>query len=274
MKRIALALLFVTVVFSCTTQDVTDYVDQEKWELIWSDEFDGRSIDREKWTYDIGGHGFGNHELQYYTNEKENAYVRGGKLTIKAKKEKYKGNPYTSAKLWTKGLASWTYGKFVARMKLPKGQGIWPAFWMLPKDPYAMKWPAGGEIDIMEIIGQAPGSLHGTLHFGEPHEYHGGTYELEEGDFSDDFHIFAIEWEEGKITWYVDGIPYYSRTEWFSNDMYYKNQYDYPAPFNKDFMLILNLAVGGQWPGRPDETTDFPQTLEVDYVRVYKPIVE
>jgi len=271
MKKVLLILLTGLLFASCTSlpPDAPDYVDADQWELVWNDEFNGREVDKDKWAYDLGGHGFGNYELQYYTNG-ENAEVKGGRLIIEARKEKYKGNPYTSAKLWTRGKAAWTYGKFAIRAKLPKGQGIWPAIWMLPKDPYAMKWPAGGEIDIMEVIGQAPGLLHGTIHYGDPHTFNTGTYTLAEGDFSDDYHVFSIEWEPGKISWFVDGQKYYERTQWFSNDMYYRKKYDYPAPFNKDFMLILNLAVGGEWPGPPDETTVFPQTMEVDFVRVYQ----
>mgnify|MGYP006289042339 CR=1 FL=1 len=272
-RRGHLAILVILLVFgfvSCATAPAADdYVDKDKWNLVWADEFSGWSIDSEKWAFDLGGHGFGNHELQYYTNG-DNAFVRWGKLVIEARKEKHKGNPYTSAKLWTKGKASWRYGKIAVRAKLPKGQGIWPAVWMLPKDPYAMKWPAGGEIDIVELVGQAPHVVHGTLHYGEPHEFHGGKYTLEEGDFSDDFHVFTIEWEPGRITWFVDGEQYYTRTEWFSNDMYNRKEYEFPAPFNKEFMLILNVAVGGEWPGPPDNTTEFPQRMVVDYVRVYK----
>ncbi|MDC7220849.1 MAG: glycoside hydrolase family 16 protein [Spirochaetales bacterium] len=264
------ACLFLCLFAACQSPPpVEDYTTGEEWTLVWADEFDGSELDREKWSYDVGGHGFGNHELQYYTFE-DNLQVKKGLLTIEARKEKYKGNPYTSSKIWTMGKAGWTYGRFVMRARLPQGQGIWPAFWMLPMDPYAMKWPAGGEIDIMEMVGHEPATIHGTVHYGDPHEYKGGKITLKEGQFSDDFHIFSIEWEPGKITWFLDGEPYYSQTEWFSKDLYNREEYAYPAPFDKDFMIILNLAVGGEWPGPPDSTTPFPQTLEVDFVRVYQ----
>jgi beta-glucanase (GH16 family) len=257
------------ILLSCSPVETVMSI-EDGYELVWQDEFSGWSLDDEKWALTLGGHGFGNRELQYYTNESSNLKVRNGKLTITARREKYQGNLYTSAKIWTLDRAAFKYGIITARMKLPKGQGIWPAFWMLPKDPYEVRWPASGEIDIMELVGHLPNEVHGTLHFGEPHEFHGGKYVLPRGDFSEDFHEFSVKWEENKITWYVDGKPYYSREQWFSNDLYNRNEYEYPAPFDKEFMLILNVAVGGEWPGNPNDTTEFPQKMEVDFVRVYQ----
>jgi hypothetical protein len=176
---------------------------------------------------------------------------------------------YTSARLRTLSKGDWTYGRFEARMKLPYGQGLWPAFWMLPTDGVYGEWAASGEIDIMEIIGSQPNVLHGTIHYhGEwPNNwYSGASYTLSSGDFSDDFHVFAIEWEEGEIRWYVDGIHYSTKNSWDTT-----SGAPFPAPFDEDFHILLNVAVGGNWPGSPDGTTVFPQRMEVDYVRVYAP---
>ena len=201
--------------------------------------------------------------MENYTGSRENSYLDGdGNLVIKAVKTE---TGYTSARLKTQGLYSFTYGKVEARIKIPYGQGIWPAFWMLGDDSKARGWPAIGEIDIMENIGKEPGVVHGTAH---GPGYSGGQgigkpYTLPTGRFADDFHVYAIEWGPDAIEWFVDGRSYHSLarngiptgTAWV---------YDHP------FFLILNLAVGGQWPGYPDASTRFPQQMLVDYVRVYR----
>ncbi|MEO0595846.1 MAG: glycoside hydrolase family 3 C-terminal domain-containing protein, partial [Chloroflexota bacterium] len=239
-----------------------------EWELVWSDEFDGDGIDPTRWSYDTGGSGFGNNELQYYTDNEENSYVEDGNLVIVAREERVSVRDYTSAKLWTLGHFSMQYGRIDIRARMPQGQGFWPAFWMLPTRYAYGGWPASGEIDIMELIGHEPATVHGTLHytgseFGT-HVYTGDSFTLDEGTFADDFHVFSIVWEEDRFEWYVDGELYQVQTEWQTADQ------AYPAPFDQEFFLIINLAVGGEWPGSPDETTEFPQTLEVDYVRVYQ----
>lgn len=237
------------------------------WQLVWNDEFDGDEIDVQKWGYDKGGSGFGNNELQYYTDRPENASVSDGVLTITAIAERYLGRDYSSAKLRTLGLADWRYGRFDIRAKLPYGQGIWPAFWMLPIQSKYGGWPSSGEIDIMEMVGHTPAITHGTLHYGESigqHVYTGTYCTLSDGIFADDFHVFSVIWEPDSFTWYVDGVPFARQTDWHTGVA------DYPAPFDEYFYLILNLAVGGDWPGSPDETTEFPQYLTIDYVRVYQ----
>ena len=244
------------------------------WSLVWSDEFDapnGSAVDAAKWTAEVGGGGWGNNELEYYTSRVENAYHSGGSLVIKAIKEHYTGSDnttreYTSARLITKSKFSQQYGRFEARIKIPFGQGIWPAFWMLGNDITAVGWPQCGEIDILENIGREPTIIHGTLH---GPGYSGGagltsSYSLPNNKrFADDFHTFTVEWEPNVVRFYCDGILYKTRTP-----------ADLPAGktwvYNHPFFLLLNLAVGGDWPGSPDATTVFPKTMLVDYVRVYR----
>lgn len=240
------------------------------WQLVWADEFDqpdGSAVDPTKWSFNTGGGGWGNSEWQYYTDRTDNARIEDGALMIIAQREAYKGSRYTSARLVTKNKGDWLYGKFEVRAKLPYGQGIWPAIWMLPTDWEYGGWPLSGEIDIMELVGHEPGTVYGTIHYGNPHTYTGDHYSLPAGQtFADDYHVFALEWEPGEIRWYVDGIHYQTQKEWFTSS----TRGTYPAPFDKRFHLILNVAVGGVWPGYPDETTVFPQVMYVDYVRVYQ----
>jgi beta-glucanase (GH16 family) len=243
----------------------------EGWKLVWSDEFDGKEIDFTKWSVEENGHGGGNGELQFYVDRKENLRVENGHLVIEARKEKFGlagvEKDFTSGRLRTKRRASWLYGRFEVRAKLPTGRGIWPAIWMLPeKDRYG-GWAASGEIDIMELVGHEPDTVHGTLHYGAawPKNAHTGEpFKLKSGAFADDFHTFAIEWEEGVFRWDVDGKLCQTQTKWNTTGG------AYPAPFDQSFHLLLNLAVGGGWPGPPDATTPFPQKMTVDYVRVYQ----
>lgn len=242
------------------------------WELVWQDEFEGPEIDLSKWEHEVNGRGGGNNELQFYTDRPENSYIdqsiEDGVLVIQAHEEAFRGKRYTSARMRTLNKGDWTYGRFDIRAKLPYGQGIWPAIWMLPTDNVYGTWAASGEIDIMELLGQQPNVVHGTLHYGGrwPNNVHSGTsYTLPTGDFSEAFHVFTIEWEPGEFRWYVDGEHYQTQTEWHTSDG------EYPAPFDQRFHLLLNLAVGGNWPGRPNDTTTFPQQMLVDYVRVYQP---
>lgn len=259
MLRSLLLLLLLGAASGARAQD---------WQLVWSDEFDTPGApDPTKWNYDIGGSGWGNQELQYYTDRTDNARVEGGLLVIEARKEDLNGNAYTSARLVTRGTAAWTYGRIEARMKLPFGQGIWPAFWMLPTNSPYGGWPTSGEIDIMEFLGHDTDRVYGTLHYGGGslgHVFTGTNYTLSTGTFVDDFHTFSIEWGPRQVRWYVDGALYQTQTNWSSGAG------PYPAPFDRPFHILLNLAVGGQWPGYPDATTTFPQRMEVDYVRVYQ----
>ena len=244
------------------------------WKLVWSDEFNGRNgsgVDTTKWVSEVGGGKWGNQELEYYTNRLQNAYIQAGNLVIKSQQEKYTGADgvtwnYTSARLKTLGKFTQTYGRFEARMKIPFGQGLWPAFWMLGDDIDRVDWPTCGEIDIMENIGKEPSTIYGSIH---GPGYIGGTgigapYRLPgKQRFSDDFHVFAVEWEPDTIRFYVDKDFYATRTR-AELKPGWKWVFDHP------FFLLLNVAVGGDWPGNPDTTTVFPQTMLVDYVRVYK----
>jgi beta-glucanase (GH16 family) len=245
------------------------------WTLVWSDEFDGPSgalVDASKWVFDLGGHGWGNQELEYYTDRPRNVSLNGeGALAIQALRETYKGSDgvtrdYTSARIKTQGTFELAYGRFEARIKIPRGQGLWPAFWMLGADINNVGWPTCGEIDIMENIGREPSMVHGTIH---GPGYSGGNgigahFSLPGGArFADDFHVFAVEWEPTAIRFYVDASLYATRTP---ADLPGGQRWVYDHPF----FLLLNVAVGGSWPGSPDATTVFPQTMLVDYVRVYR----
>jgi beta-glucanase (GH16 family) len=237
------------------------------WQLVWADEFeqpDGSAPDPKTWTHTTGGDGFGNAELQYYSDDIKNAYIENNMLVIKAIQEKYMGRNYTSARLNTLTKAEFIYGRMEVRAKLPNTQGIWPAIWMLPVHGGG---PTSGEIDIMELIGSEPGRSYATLHYGNPPTSQGGWYDLPGGaTFDQDFHVFSVERDPASIRWYVDGQLFYTATEWFTTE---KNS-PFPAPFDRPFYFILNVAVGGHWPGSPDETSVFPQVMLVDYVRVYE----
>lgn len=244
----------------------------QEYQLVWADEFDGTAVDTSKWSFQIGNGcpnlcGWGNNELQYY--RAENASVADGHLTITAKKENYEPFKYTSARMRTLNKGDWKYGKFEIRAKLPEGQGMWPAIWMLPTDQVYGTWAASGEIDIVELVGHEPDIVHSTLHHGAkwPKNIHtGAPFKLEEGKFSDGFRIFTAEWEKGEIRWFVGDSLYQTQTKWRSEGN------AFPAPFDQKFHMILNLAVGGTWPQNPDSTTVFPQTMVIDYVRVYQKI--
>ena len=245
-----------------------------KWVLTWSDEFnapDGTVPDSQKWTERTGGNGWGNNELEYYTSGQRNAHQEHGNLVIEAIHEPYTGpdgvkRDYTSARLDTRDKFSQAYGRFEARIKMPGGQGMWPAFWLLGDDIRTVRWPNCGEIDIVENLGREPSIAHGTIHgpgYSAEHSI-GSPFTLPDGKrFSDDFHIFAVEWEPQEIRFYVDQNLYATRrpldlppgAHW---------AYDHP------FFILLNLAVGGNWPGNPDSTTEFPQRMLIDYVRVYR----
>jgi beta-glucanase (GH16 family) len=245
--------------------------DTAGWRLVWSDEFEGpagSAVDSTKWKFDLGNNnGWGNAELEDYTNRTQNAALDGnGNLVIAARKEALGGQQYTSARLLTQGKATWTYGRFEARIQIPAGQGLWPAFWMLGDNIGTVGWPTCGEVDIMENIGREPALIHGTMHgpgysggngIGGPASLPGNAA------YAAAFHVYAVEWEVNSIRWSVDGTQYFATTPasipggttWV---------YDHP------FFIIMNVAVGGSWPGNPDGTTTFPQTMVVDYVRVYQ----
>ena len=236
--------------------------------LIWSDEFDGAAgsaPSSANWNHETGDHGWGNNELQNYTDSRANSALDGnGNLVITARREA--DGSYTSARMTTQNKVQPHFGRVEARIKIPRGQGIWPAFWMLGSGFPQTPWPDSGEIDIMENIGREPHLVHGTVHgpgyFGG--EGISGTYMHPQGwSFADDFHTFAVDWSPGSITWSVDGDVYHSVTPADTGGD--------PWVFDQPFFIILNIAVGGDWPGYPDGSTLFPQQMLVDYVRVYSP---
>ncbi len=268
------------------------------WKLVWNDEFDGDAIDPAKWDYDIGNgffdykshqwiEGWGNEELQYYTREPENVFVKNGHLTIRAVKESLHGCGYTSARLKTRkrdGTALFTklYGRFEIRARVPWGKGLWPALWMLPQDDKYGGWAASGEIDLMEIVGEKPHQVLNSIHYGSTfpkRSLHTHVHPLPGGSSVSDWHVYAVEWEPGEIRFYVDGVHTSTENFWWSCS---KNQKGagleatraselnpWPAPFDQPFFLVMNVAVGGNFPGAPNAATQFPAELVVDYVRVY-----
>lgn len=234
------------------------------WELVWHDEFDGDTIDRSNWTFDIGAGGWGNGEAQYYTDRPENAYTEDGMLVIEARQERFEESYYTSARLKSEGLQEFQYGRMEARLRVPAGRGLWPAFWMLGSNFRTVGWPDSGEIDIMEYIGREPDLIFGTI-YGPGYSGALGLskWNRQEFNIADDFHTYAIEWDENQITWFFDGEAYntYTREDVGTRDW----------PFDQPFFFILNLALGGQLPGPIGLDTEFPARYLVDYVRVYQP---
>jgi beta-glucanase (GH16 family) len=277
--RIEPRLLCIFLVFavpcveSCAQQVAPQVVPHSNWALTWSDEFDGPDgsvPDPAKWIVESGGNGWGNNELEYYTPRSKNIRVENGKLVIEAIKERFVGpdgvrGDYTSARLKTEGRFSQQYGRFEARIQIPSGQGAWPAFWMLGDDYSVKGWPACGEIDVMESVGSEADTIEGSLH---GPGYSGtkpltSAYRLPRGRFSDAFHVFAVEWEPQVVRFYVDDELYATRTPADLPD-------GIPWVFDHPFFVLLNLAVGGDFPGRPGDSTVFPQRMLVDYVRVYQ----
>jgi hypothetical protein len=238
----------------------------EGYELVWNDEFDGSNIDPANWVFETGTGcpglcGWGNNELQYY--RQENARVEGGVLTIEARKENYQGSSFTSARMKTQGKKSFRYGRIDIRALLPKGQGIWPALWMLGNDITTVGWPKCGEIDIMEMIGGGgrENQVHGTVHWDiDGHVSAGGSYRKQQGTFADEYHVFSIIWDETTIKWFVNDIQFYV-IDITPHHM---------TEFHQEFFFIFNVAAGGNWPGNPDGTTVFPQQMRVDYIRVFQ----
>jgi beta-glucanase (GH16 family) len=241
------------------------------WKLVWSDEFESDTINPENWNFQVVKAGRFNKEWQRYTDSSENAYIENGCLVLKAihESKKHGLNQYTSARLNTANKFSFTYGKLAARIKLPHGKGIWPAFWMLgssiDENGGDTPWPFCGEIDIIELYGTTDDALvEGNVHYADKSGKHAMTgpegYKLETGKFADDFHVFELEWDEEKISWYVDGVQ-------FSSLPIIDKEF---AAFHEDFFILLNIAVGGTFAGRPDSSTTFPQFMYIDWIRLYK----
>ena len=256
------------------------------WHLVWSDEFDGKTIDETKWAFQTGTgteyglDGWGNKELQYY--RKENAYIKNGSLVIAARKQNYKGCDYTSARLRTirddgTPLFAKTYGRIEAKIKVTTGNGIWPAFWLLPATDEYGTWASSGEIDIMEAKGRLPNRVYGTVNFGQAwpgNKYTSDMYKFpgtpEEGGTIAEYHIYSLEWEPGVLRWLVDGNKFFETSQWWSLGNGESKPYAYPAPYDKPFYIILNLALGGNYDaGIIPEDSDLPAQMFVDWVRVY-----
>lgn len=240
--------------------------------LVWSDEFDAAQLDPETWFFEEGDGsqygipGWGNNELQWYLPN--SAQLENGSLVITARNESSNGKNYTSARINTRDRFAFRYGRIEARIRLPGGQGIWPAFWMLPQDNVYGGWAASGELDVMEAINlgvAGNNTIHGTIHYGGEwpgNTFSGGEY-LVPTNATDEFHVYAVEWDPTEIRWYVDGQLYSMKNAWSSTGV------PFPAPFDQHFYILLNVAVGGNWPGSPDASTVFPVTMQVDYIRVY-----
>ena len=269
------------------------------WKLVWRDEFTGSSVNQSKWDFDIGNGfydyknnawiaGWGNEELQYYTREPENVFVKDSVLHIRALKESLHGCGYTSARLKTRksdgtSLFAKQYGKFEFRAKVPHGKGMWPALWMLPQEDKYGGWAASGEIDVIEILGEQPEKVLGSIHYGASfpkRELVTHTLQIPGKSTVADWHVYAVEWEPGEIRWLLDSVVWAKQNFWWSCS---KNKDGvgidpqrasdinaWPAPFDQLFYLVMNVAVGGNFPGVPNADTHFPAEMLVDYVRVYE----
>ena len=272
-STIALCFFF----FTCSEEEVVSQNNEtndweiEGWNIVWQDEFDKDSLDLTKWSRETGGHGWGNNELQYYTDSDSNSYVENGNLVVKAEVVSQgigssKGlRYYSSARLRTYGKGDWKYGRIEVKAKVASGQGIWPAIWMLPTDWLFGGWPSSGEIDIMEHVGYDLGVVHGSVHT-EAYNHKINTQRSSARKIANvdtEFHVYSIIWDKDKISFFIDDVQYFL----FENDQ----QGNYKTwPFDQRFHLLINIAVGGDWPGNPDNSTNFPRTMLVDYVRVYE----
>lgn len=263
------------------------------WSLVWQDEFNGSGIDKEKWSFQINCAGGGNNELQCYTDKTKNAFIKDGTLHIQALKESVSGfdgwdgisgnlvsRDYSSARMLTQYKADWRYARVEVNAKLPYGQGIWPAIWMMPSYDVYGNWPLSGELDLMEAVNLKTGGINDnllvqTIHFGDrspDNRFIANNYQPT-FDVTAGFHTYAVEWQQGEIRWYVDQALVSTQTQqaWYTRGNIPPSFLTTEArPFDQEFHLLLNLAVGGIWPGPPDDSTRFPQTLLVDYVRVYE----
>ncbi len=234
--------------------------------LIWGDEFEGTSLNNSKWSYELGDGcpnlcGWGNNELEFY--KRENGIVKEGVVILEVKKEKFQNSDYTSARIKTQNKFSFKYGRIDIRAVLPRGQGMWPAFWMLGNNISSVGWPACGEVDIMEMVGGKgrENTVHGNARWDQSGlTDKSGSYVLESGTFADEYHVYSLVWNEESISWYVDDVRYHT-VSILDPDM---------SEFHQEYFIILNLAIGGDWPGNPDATTVFPQRMAVDYIRVFQ----
>lgn len=260
-KQLIMSLVISSLMVASFVPTVTAKADTG-WNLAWSDEFSGTSINTSNWKFETGGGGWGNNELEYYTNRSENARIENGNLVVEARKEAYNGMNYTSARLKSQGLKNWTYGKVEARIKLPVGQGVWPAFWMLGENISQVSWPKCGEIDIMEHVNNES-AIHGTIHWDSTGNNTHANYGAASPNIDvTQYHVYSIEWNASSIKWFVDGTQYLEAN--------IANSVNNTDEFHKPFFILFNLAVGGDWPGNPNGSTPFPAKMYVDYVRVYE----
>ena len=271
MKSLILLLLLAAAGLQIgNTQPATHHADQ--WQLVWSDEFDYTGLpDSAKWSYDVGGHGWGNKELQYYTERrKENARVENGSLIIEARRDNWEGHEYTSARLVSKGKGDWTYGRIEVRAKVPSGRGTWPAIWMLPTGKDYGGWPNSGEIDIMEHVGFDPDVIHASVHTQAYHHLISTqkSANVKVRTARSEFNVYSVEWTPQEIRAYVNKQHYFT----FKNERLTNPAADHRQwPFDKPFHLLLNIAVGGTWGGAKGvDPKIWPQRMEIDYVRVYQ----
>jgi beta-glucanase (GH16 family) len=267
MRLLPLLLFLAATQCVCYSQSSST----EQWKLVWADEFNYQGLpDREKWSYDVGGHGWGNKELQFYTDgRKENARVENGSLIIEARRDNWQDHEYTSARLVSKTKGDWTYGRFEVRAKLPAGKGAWSAIWMLPTEQKYGGWPSSGEIDIMEQVGFEPNVVHASVH--TKVYYHViNTHKTAKTDVSNatnEFNVYAIEWTPEEIRGYINDRQYFT----FKNERLNNPSADYKQwPFDQPFHLLLNIAIGGTWGGQQGvDPAAWPQRMEIDYVRVF-----
>ncbi|MBR1797939.1 MAG: family 16 glycosylhydrolase [Clostridiales bacterium] len=284
MKKSILRIIASALAVACTgslmaacdsaSQNEQQIEAPEGYTLVWHDEFDGDSLNEEDWNREFHPSGYVNNERQTYLMDPEYAYVENGDLVIQpVRRVEENGRvSYASGRINTMRHQTFTYGRIEARIRVPQGQGFLPAFWMMPQnDTTYGSWPRGGEIDIMEVLGNDTVTTYGTIHYGNPHRENQGIYTLDEGDFASDYHVFAVEWEPGEIRWYVDDVMFFSTNDWYSVTEGFDPK-PYPAPFNQPFYIILNVAVGGNWPGDPTDETPFDERaqMRVDYVRVFQ----
>lgn len=283
MKKVSKVLFAFTLILAVSLSLYAKEPKPKGYHLVWSDEFKARKIDTKKWDFQIGTgdqYGltdWGNNEQQYY--KKENAFIEKGNLVIEAKKEAFNGKQYTSARLRTMKddntvLFSKTYGRIEAKIKLPKGKGIWPAFWLLPATTDYGQWASSGEIDIMEAKGRLPNRVYAAVHYGQEwpgNKYSSGMYKFPDNSDISEYHVYALEWEPGLLRWLVDDEVYYETQQWYSLGNNQSEPYKYPAPFDKPFYILLNLAIGGNYDdGMMPKDNDLPVRMYVDYVRVYE----
>ena len=273
-KKIFVYPILLALIFSCTQKKekieimAPALITEKNWQFettpVWQDDFNGNVVDGTKWSFETGGNGWGNNELQNYTSG-TNTSLNAGILNITARREGSGGREYSSTRMITRGKGDFTYGRFEIKAKLPKGRGTWPAIWMLHSDPIYGVWPASGEIDIMEHVGYDPEKVHASVHTSAYNHVRGTqktAFKMVPGA-TDDFHIYRVDWTPYSVKGFIDGAQYFE---------FVNNNTGYAAwPFNKPFFLILNVAIGGNWGGvQGVDNTIFPTTMQIDYVRVYK----